>query len=111
MPSIQMSLLTAVPWGLGQMLPDLRSEGVRRYIATRAPEKPVCEAPAIPAGTNGVSSTRAGGDLGRGQRAQELGRLDRRHDRERVRGHGMDAGGLLRAAAPFVHPRMQDVRT
>src|ERR1035437_4272820 len=58
MPSIQMSLLTAILFGLGQMLPELRSEGVRRYIATRPLENPVSAAPARPAGTNGVSITR-----------------------------------------------------
>ena len=40
------------------MLAGLRSEGVRRYIATRLPENPVKAAPARPAGTKGASSTR-----------------------------------------------------
>ena len=38
-PSIQMSLLTATPAWLGQMLPGLRSAGVRAYMVTRLPEK------------------------------------------------------------------------
>ena len=46
MPSIQTSLLTAMPIWLGQMLPGLRIAGVRAYMASRAPEKPVSAAPA-----------------------------------------------------------------
>src|SRR5262249_18760694 len=53
-PSIQMSLLTATPAWLGQMLPGLRSAGVRAYMVMRLPENPVSAAPARAFGTTGA---------------------------------------------------------
>jgi hypothetical protein len=65
MPSMKTSLLTAIPWGLA-LLPGWCSAGVRREMATRAPEKivsaPRPSAPA-PAGQQGAP----GGDLPQGQ--------------------------------------------
>jgi len=55
MPSIQTSLLTATPAGAGQTLPGLCMAGVRRYIASRLPEKAVSAAPASRFGTTGSS--------------------------------------------------------
>ena len=46
----------AVPWSLGARLPGLRRPGVRRYIPSRPPAKPVRAAPASAVGTNGVSN-------------------------------------------------------
>jgi hypothetical protein len=57
MPSIQTSLLTAVPAGVGQMLPGLRIVGVRQYIVSNDPEKPVRTAPATLSGSSGVRRT------------------------------------------------------
>src|SRR5215469_8809740 len=55
-PSIQTSLLTPTPCWLGQMLPGLRSAGVRAYMARRAPENPLSARPASAPGTTGASS-------------------------------------------------------
>src|SRR5580700_2984317 len=56
MPSIQTSLLTAIPDWLGQTLPGLRRAGVRRYIPTRLPANAVSAAPATLLLTMGSSS-------------------------------------------------------
>jgi len=56
MPNIHTSLLTPMPAGVGQTLPDLRNAGVRQYIVSSDPENAVSAAPARLFGTNGVSS-------------------------------------------------------
>ena len=56
MPSIQTSLLTAVPAGVGHTLFGLCMAGVRRYIVTSPPKKAESAAPASRFGTTGVSN-------------------------------------------------------
>ena len=46
MPTIQTSLLTAIPDWLGQTLPGWRIAGVRRYIPIRLPANAVSAVPA-----------------------------------------------------------------
>jgi RNA polymerase sigma factor (sigma-70 family) len=55
-PSIQTSLLTAIPSRLGQIEPGVCIVGVRAYIVTRPPEKAVRAAPATPLEISGLSS-------------------------------------------------------
>lgn len=54
MPSIQTSLLTAMPAGVGHTLPDFRSAGVLAYMARSEPENPVRAQPARTLGTKGA---------------------------------------------------------
>ena len=83
MPSIHTSLLTAVPAGLGQMLPGSRREGVRAYMARREPEKAVRRGSGHGRGHERRQQGHPGGDLAGGEKADEPGRGHRFQDRER----------------------------
>lgn len=55
MPTIQMSLLTAIPARVGQKLPGSWRDGVRRYMVISAPLKKVRTNPAILLGIGAIS--------------------------------------------------------
>ena len=107
MPSIQTSLLTPMPADVGQMLPGLRSTGVRAYMARSAPENPVRAAPATAFGTSGASS-RALGQFTRGEQLEEPGRRDGLEEREGGGSHAVDGLRLVRCTAPLLQPGVGD---
>ena len=108
MPSIQTSLLTAVPAGVGHTLFGLCMAGVRRYIVTSPPENAVNAAPARRFGTTGVSNG-AETDLRDGQGLQERRRRDLREERVCSGGEPVQRLGPIFISMPLLQPRVQDV--
>src|SRR5580658_7819824 len=109
-PSIQTSLLTAVPAWLGQMLPGLRNVGVRAYRARSAPENPVSAAPASAAGTNGTSRadptaiSPAASDLLSRLHAAYLSQRHVLKERKATRRESVKGLGGLLIATPLLQP-------
>jgi len=108
MPSIQTSLLTPMPAWLGQMLPGLRSAGVRPYMASSAPENPVSAAPAR-AGNDRHDQCRSDRDLARGQQAQEPGGRDVLQHGEGACRHPVHGFGARLVAMPLLQAGVEYV--
>ena len=90
MPSIQTSLLTPMPAGVGQMLPGLRSAGIPGVHGEECSREPGEDRPGDGVRDKRSEQQGARGELTSGEQLEEPGRRDGLEERKGGGGHAVD---------------------